>query len=117
MAETPWWAALGAAAVLGTGTYLAAGTVPRKRDVVGSRAYRIRGRRKTEVVALVVHDGERFGVEWDFPNGLRSAEGRIFEVPLDLWPENMFGFASVRHAEAYADGQMERLPWFSAYRG
>jgi len=116
MAETPWWAALGAAAVLGTGTAFIASSVPVRRSrVVGSRGYRIKGHRKTEVVANFRKAGDEYDVEWDFPYGLRSESGALFEVDPDLYPRDIHGFRSLEHAQGYADIEMARLPWFSRH--
>jgi hypothetical protein len=118
MSETPWWAAAGGAALLGTGAFLAIRPVGKGRRILAaSKAYGIKGKRKTGVVANIVKQDGQYSVEWDFPYGLRSAEGRIFEVPLNLYPENASGFTSLDHAMAYADGEMERLPWFSSRHG
>lgn len=116
MAETPWWAAAGAAAVLGAGAYYITTAVPsrRIRTVYGpSRMYRIKGRRKTEVIANVIKEDGGYRVEFDFPYGLRSERGDLFEVPPELYPEDASGFDSIEQAHAYADDQMARLPWFS----
>lgn len=114
MAETPWWAAAGAAAVLGAGAYYLTTAVPsRHTKTVTSRTYRIKGRRRTEVIANIVKAGDEYGVEFDFPYGLRSERGDLFEVQPALYPEDAFGFGSIEEAGAYADGQMARLPWFS----
>lgn len=113
MADTPWWIAAGAAAVLGVGTALAASSMPRALETVTRRSYRIKGRKNTEVTAHIFHDGTQYTVVFEFPYGLRSKKGDVFEIPPDEYPENGSGFRSIKETLVYADGQMDRFPWFS----